>query len=375
MTVPCPYCNAPVPVPQPPPTGGRVTCPRCEETVTVGDTGTGPSVSPAAAPPGPAAEPSRPTNRAVAGIVVAVMLGMAAIGLAYALRTVEFRRANDLKGVQPPEPDAESRPVPPGEWPELGYLPDEVQVVAGVRMAAALASPAGRTLLAELGLAEAGKGKILGLTPQDVDRLVIGASHRTLPPRVTGVIRTLSPMDDVWTRQAVRANRTTDHHGKTLLRGRLWANGPEGAIWRADPHTLVAALLPEDFDRIPATPRATAPLPDLLRRVDPAAVAWVVASGEPINLALRLAGVPPPAAGAAGKEPDALVMSLRADGAKVTLAGQVRCPVGTDEEGLARVMESMRKAGLTVERSATGDWQTLTVTADADKLAAWLQRR
>src|SRR4051812_18592238 len=101
-TVPCPYCNAPVPVPQPRPADGRVTCPRCEETVTVGDTGPG---TPTAAPHATSTEPTtppRPTNRAVAGIVVAVMLGMAALGLAYALRTVDFRRANDSKGVQPP---------------------------------------------------------------------------------------------------------------------------------------------------------------------------------------------------------------------------------------------------------------------------------
>jgi hypothetical protein len=38
-------------------------------------------------------------------------------------------------------------------------------------------------------------------------------------------------------------------------------------------------------------------------------------------------------------------------------------------------MESMRNAGLTVERTASGEWQTLTVTADAEKLAKWLARR
>src|SRR5207237_10097202 len=102
-TVPCPYCNAPVPVPDSA-AGGRVTCPRGEETVAVGQPGSGPSAPSQSAPSGPAAGPPRPTNRAVAAIVVAVMLGMATLGLAFALRTVEFRRANDVKGVQPPEP-------------------------------------------------------------------------------------------------------------------------------------------------------------------------------------------------------------------------------------------------------------------------------
>src|SRR5690349_18215164 len=102
ITVPCPYCNAPVPV-----TAGerRVTCPRCEETVTIRDGDTG-SSSTAESMPVERPAAARPANRAVAGIVVALMLGMAALGLAFALRTQPFRRANDSKGVQEPDPVA-----------------------------------------------------------------------------------------------------------------------------------------------------------------------------------------------------------------------------------------------------------------------------
>jgi hypothetical protein len=374
-TIACPYCNAPIPVSESP--AGPVTCPRCGEAVR-----TGTNQSNGAAPrtgPGIIARADsplgRPSNRAVGRIIVGVMLFMATVALVFALRTTEQRRANGYKSAKEPaaETAAEMGSLPPAEWPGLGYLPADMQALAGLHVARALESAAGRTLLGELFVTDPGKARILGQTPADIDRIMIGANHRTFPPQVIGVIRTGPAMDSEWTRQAMAANRTMDQHGKTLLRGRLWATGPDGAIWFADRHTLVAAVLPEDFDRIPATPQASSPLRDLLGRVDPAALAWIVASGEAINAALRYAGVPPPAD--PGNEPDALVMSLRADGMILTLQGQFHCRNATDEQGLARLMESMRNAGLTVERTASGEWQTLTVTADAEKLAKWLARR
>ncbi|HEX4591514.1 MAG TPA: hypothetical protein VH120_16375, partial [Gemmataceae bacterium] len=104
LTVSCPYCNAPVPVPA---ASGRVFCPRCEEAVPIN--GTANDASPTVSP-SDSATPSRPSNRAIAGLVIAVMLGMAALGLAFALQTVGVRRANDKLGAQPPEPVVESRP-------------------------------------------------------------------------------------------------------------------------------------------------------------------------------------------------------------------------------------------------------------------------
>ena len=249
-TVPCPYCNAPVPVPQPPPAGGRVFCQRCEEAVTIGSlNGEAPTIAPA---PSPAA-PSRLSNRAIAGLVVAVMLGMAALGLAFALQTVGFRRANDLKGAQPPEQVPEARSVPPAEWPGLGYLPEDVQAVAGIRIGEALQSTAGKALLARLSLAD---GKtVLGLAPNEIDDLLIGANFRTLPPRLVIVAHGTVGSPKL-------SDRTVERHGKTLDRLRLWTAGPEGVAWRPDAHTVVAALLPEDFDHVPAKPRTTAPLPE-----------------------------------------------------------------------------------------------------------------
>src|SRR5436309_1659876 len=83
-------------------------------------------------------------------------------------------------GGQAPEPAGESRSVPPAEWPGLGYLPDDVQAVAGVRVAAALESAAGRALLGPLGLTPdaVNRSRPLSLAANEVDHLLFGASVR-----------------------------------------------------------------------------------------------------------------------------------------------------------------------------------------------------
>jgi hypothetical protein len=367
MPTRCPFCNAPVPVPNPRPTDGRVPCPRCEELVTVGDADL--RAAPTIVVPPPANTPSL-TNRTIAGIVVAVMLGMAGLGLAFALQTVGVRRANDTKGARPPEPAFEAAALAPAAWPGLGHLPDDVQVVAGIRVADALDSPAGRALLGALGLADAKKTPILGVAPSHVDYLMFGASLRTLPPRVTTVVH--GSIGD-----APVPGRTTDQHGKTLHRVKLWASGPEGAIWRADRHTLIAALLPEDFDKVPAKPQAAAPLPELMERLDPATQAWLAATVDANNPAFGFA-TPflPQADRDAWTKLDALVVCLRADGPKLTLTVQVRGKNVSAGEAIAMaVAASLTTAGLTAERKSDGDWQKLTTTADADKLTGWLRPR
>jgi hypothetical protein len=366
MPTSCPFCNAPVPVPNPRPTNGRVACPRCEEMVTVGDADTNPS-----APAAMTTTPNKPnlTNRAIAGIVVAVMLGMAGVGLAFALKTVGVRRANDSKGAQPPEPAAEAIAVAPAGWPGLGYLPEDVQVVAGIRVGDALDSPAGRALLGPLGLADVKTTTILGVAPDRVDCFLFGASLRTLPPRVTAIVH--GSIGD-----APGAGRTSDHNGKPLHRVKLWATGPEGVIWRVDRRTLVAALLADDFDRVPAKPQA-APLPDLMARLDPAALAWLVATVDANNPAFGLA-MPylPPAGGDAWTKLDALAVSLRADGPKLTLMVHLRGKDAAAGDAIAKaVAESLTKVGVTAERNSEGDWQKLTATAESDKLTSWLRPR
>ena len=93
--VTCPYCNAPVPIES---GERRVSCPRCEEMVTVRDADTIASTTTQTTPTEPPTSSSRLPNRTIAGVVIAVMLGMAALGLSFALRTTGYRRANSTKG-------------------------------------------------------------------------------------------------------------------------------------------------------------------------------------------------------------------------------------------------------------------------------------
>jgi hypothetical protein len=369
ITVSCPFCNAPVQIANLPSGSNRVSCPRCEEilplNLTVFDDVADTTLPPAPVPPARAL-----TNRAIARVVVAGMLGMAGLGLVFALKTVGVRRANDSKGAQPPEPPVESVALAPASWPGLGHLPDDVHIVAGVRVADALDSPAGRALLGPLGLANAQKTTILGISPGHVDNLMFGASLRALPPRVTAVVH--GSIGD-----APGPGRAIEQHGKTLHRAKLWATGPEGAIWRSDRHTLVAALLPEDFDHVPAKPRDSVPLSELMSRLDPQATAWLVASVDPNDAALVLAAPFLPAADRdAWTKLAALAVSLRADGNKITLNVHLR---GRDAGGAiaGALAESLKKAAaeVTVTVPEAGDWYGVTATGDADKLAGWMRAK
>jgi hypothetical protein len=299
---------------------------------------------------------------------------MAAVGLAFALRTVEVRRSNDVKGVQEPGVVEESRPVPPAEWPGVGYLPDDVQAIAGIRVAAALKSPAGRLVLDQVGVVNGDKPHWLGIAPARVEHLLFGASLRALPPRVTTILHGRDPLP--------AAEPTTTQHGKQLRRGRLWANGPDGVTWRPKRHMLVATVLPEDMERVPSESRAdvgrfTAPLPELLKeKLDPTALAWLVAAvdGRSPAFGLVASQLPLPQAGrdAVGKL-DAFAASARADGQQVSLALHLRGRDGAGEAAAAAITESLTKAGVPVTQRADGDWRQVTATAEAEKLAAWIR--
>jgi hypothetical protein len=382
-TTTCPYCNAAVPVSGPP--VGTVPCPRCGEDVPLplsavdDDIAAAPASQTSNVPP---AE-QRPSNWAVARWIVAGMLLLATLTLVYALATTPWRRANDTKGAVEPGPVAELPPLPPAQWPGLGYLPDDTHAVAGVRLAAALESDAGRALLAQLNLTpDAGRSQMLGLTPSDVEHLLLAASLHALPPRLTAVVRTRRTLDAEQVRAALQAGRPTDHNGKPLSHGKLWPGGPEGTVWFPDRHTLVAALLPDAFDKIPATPqpdlsRFPAPLPELLRQhVEPEALVWLVAETEPNNPTLAfLTGLLslPPAERNAWDKLESLAIGVRAEGSKLALSLWLR---GRDEPATAALADALERslgaAGVVAERAKAGDGMRLTATADAAKLAGWV---
>src|SRR5262249_18946123 len=104
-TATCPYCNTALPAP-----GSR--CPRCD-------------------PDPSAVETPRWANRRGALAVVGLMLTLFVSVMIYAIRT----RTN--RGL-----------VPLAELPTLGYLPADVNVIAGSSFAQARQTPTGRDLLA-----------------------------------------------------------------------------------------------------------------------------------------------------------------------------------------------------------------------------------
>jgi hypothetical protein len=104
QTVNCPYCNSAVLVADNP--HGNLICPRCEESFPLpstenfagrSDFQTDQSAQEASVPAGP--NPNKPSfsNKRIAALVLALMLFMGLIGLAYAWRTVLVRRTVDLK--------------------------------------------------------------------------------------------------------------------------------------------------------------------------------------------------------------------------------------------------------------------------------------
>jgi hypothetical protein len=101
---------------------------------------------------------------------------------------------------EPRSPDDDLLPVqavPPAELAGLGYLPADVQVVAGVHVAAALQTESGRKLVKQLRL---GPGDLsvevladwLGLRPDEIDHIVLGLKPAL---QLYVVIQTRRPYD------------------------------------------------------------------------------------------------------------------------------------------------------------------------------------
>jgi len=350
-------------------------CPRCEESIIVQDVSEG-----AASSVSESTKPMRITNRAIAGMVLAVMVGMGAFALGYALKTQAFRRAQDSKGAVPPEADPDMTAVPPHEWPGLGFLSADSQVIAGVRLASAMESAVGRALLGALNLAGDAESqfRILGLAPREVDHLLMSASLRAIPPRVMAVAHDYQRIDLDRVRQHIAASKDVEHGGKRLIAGRLWTNGLEGLVWRVDQHFLVGTLLAEDFDKVSSNLQDNRPTIANIPadRFDRDSLAWLAANVEANNSTIELLSsfLPlPPAEQKTWQQLESLAVSVRAGGDKLHLTIHLR---GRDASASATIGNSladwMAKAGMNVERSADGDWQRLTATMDAQQLAKWL---
>ena len=273
-TATCPYCNAALP-PLPlrasadsgaadgngiakglpaPARGLYTACPRCGEPVL---TERFPTTAAAPAPPVVPAPPSlAERKRHTARWLLALMVGMAALALVFALMTQKWRREHDFKYKSNATLPAFAEPA---RLPGLGYLPKGCNLAAAVHFAALREDDAGRALLREP------RPKLLdemlrslqgtGLTLEDIDHIVVGTELTGFlpPPRITTVIVTREPYDPERVKRAAKPKEisATTYRGRPLYRFTNRADIPK--LWCADSRVLVyTTLTMEEMEQIPA---------------------------------------------------------------------------------------------------------------------------
>jgi hypothetical protein len=239
------------------------------------------------------------SKRSIALLVLGVMVVMAGAGLALALLTQAYRRAND----HPRPPDGGVSRVPvvaPADVGGLGYLPPDADIVAGLHVAEAVQEPAGRLFLNRFHPASFLRGpgdnpsaadtgaleKWTGLSLDDIDHVVLGLTiNDRLIPRLVMVVQTRWRYDIEKVRAALKAGRSPEP-GRALYRFELQKPPLEAVLWFAGERTLIVGLSRDDLQDVPDTPRPgmdhlAAPLQAMLReRVGPVAQAWVVGHAD-----------------------------------------------------------------------------------------------
>jgi hypothetical protein len=277
-----------------------VTCPRCGERFVApaagGGSGDASSFEAAWKAAEPVPNPVAPSQRRVAGIVLALMGFMAALGLVFALYTRETRRAHDLNTGDDGNPsDGEMTYEKPERWRALGYLPSKVDVIVGVGVAELRQSAAGRDLLASpLTVLPGGEGRLedlptrLGLRIADVDHFALGVPSEE-PLRSILVVRTVGQVRSESVVAALKAEEVPGRRdAKKLFRGKMKVGASEPTVmtWFADDRTVVFGLSPTAFEDVPSTPRDPASglskeLQDLLHdRVGVGGPVWAVAHSD-----------------------------------------------------------------------------------------------
>jgi hypothetical protein len=263
----------------------RVICARCGETFPyrVAAAEAGPQLVAAESLPAATRQPtfpqarekSRPNYHRIAWtaiLVLGVMVLMGLSALVLGLRTVPERRARDQK--------------------PLGYLPPDINVIAGLHVVKLLQDPVGREFASQphLGPAEVGIVNLerwLGLPLEDLSDVVIGLKvDDRLVPRLTLVVQTMKPYDEAKVRGALKDSQQIERHQKKLYRFRLEKPPVNATLWCAGQSTLVFGLSPEDLDVVPFTPLSGIdhlPQPIQACLTDPAsrtAQAWAFATAD-----------------------------------------------------------------------------------------------
>ncbi len=322
----CPCCNASFPAPPGVQVGVRLCCERCGESFVVRQLRQT-SAAPSAAfvrPDGISPTPSSPTtltqearaslsaprrwsNRAIAGVVLLVMGGMAATGLTFALLTVDQRRANDrgITGKNTRRPplvvDPETRPpiavIPPLQLEGLRYLPADTSILAGVRVTEVLDSGPGREALTRplqigpLSLPIQSMQSWTGLRPEQIDHVLFairGGKSRWMPQFLL-VVRTREPLDfNAVRKQLVNVERWPGSK-KEIYRFRLDNGRPpftEGLLSHPDDRTLLLDWQQEDLRTLEANPfpkasHLSAALREVMEtRMKPAGPIWLAGHAE-----------------------------------------------------------------------------------------------
>ncbi len=315
----CPYCNASIEVTPEEASRPRLQCPRCGDTFvnrTAEDgSANGSSSAIAAGPPDeglPAPPRKRLSNIALARLIVGGMVCLAAVGLAYALATVNYRRHNDVRPdpLKPPKLAPSVVAVAPADLAGLGYLPADCIVVGGIHMAQITAEPAGNELLKQL---KAHKARLdidqlaewVGLPGKDIDHVAFG-----LRPDDSFsawlIVHTRQPYSPDALAAALAPAKATVHHGRPVYRPPQ--HPPARMIWLYDPKTLAVRLSLvgvelTDLDQLPAQPRTgaaglSAPIRPVLDRLDRESVLWLAGDASKVPwlpLASKLALNVPPA--------------------------------------------------------------------------------
>ena len=258
-SISCPFCNATFPPEELWSPGPKTVCPRC------GEPYPGHLLASLELPssPHPVAKPRTVgwTNRKVGLAVVSAMALMAALGLALALSTVDWRRKNDYRTKRDAVPPAGVRA--PGDLAGLGYLPPEVNVAMAIQVAELYKDAGGGTLLeaprpALLDLLLGAVEKWTKLKAADVDHIVVGTEIKDKLPQLTLVVETRRSHDPATLAKALYPLVPEQERGKPLYRFALQPG--EGMLWCPQPQILVLlfrldGLKRQDLEAIPLYPR------------------------------------------------------------------------------------------------------------------------
>jgi hypothetical protein len=303
------------------------------------------------------------TNGVLAGFVLANMAAVALLVLPYALATKGFRRDHDPK--QPPtapqQADASlppvSGPIAPANLAGLGYLPDDINIVAAIHVAELAQQPIGQKLLgrpkadaqgAEPApwLIEQGLGRVehlTGLKAEAMEHVVFGLKDAGMPTLAV-VVRTLKPYDPALLARAQGKVVPTEFRNRPLYQFTVVLGGQaplalpgQGLLWCADAQTLVLLfnlqLTARDKEMLAERPRigsevAPRALKPFLNERLPAGtqIWWAAADLEgPFKIANLLPGSPKDAKLAAlMKKATRLAVGLRLEN-DATINGNVEC--------------------------------------------------